>query len=247
MGAGGPPHHYLQRIREFYPLSLHGVALSIGGSSPLDKAHLARLKALLDRYDCGLFSEHLAWSTHEDAYLDDLLPLPYTKETLDLVCSHIDQTQATLGRRMLLENPSTYVQFAESTWSETDFIAEIASRTGCGLLLDVNNVFVSCTNHNMDANAYIDAFPTRHVGEIHLAGHDTRQDEQGTSLLIDAHGSAVIDPVWSLYEYTLEHTGPVPTLIERDANLPPLGELLGEARRATGLLQRAQRALVAAE
>jgi uncharacterized protein (UPF0276 family) len=238
MGAGGPPHHYLQAIRERYPLSLHGVALSIGGASPLDREHLARLKALLDRYDCGLFSEHLAWSTHEDAYLDDLLPLPYTEKTLAHICSHIDQTQEALGRRMLLENPSTYLQFAESTMDELSFIAEIARRTGCGLLLDVNNVFVSCTNHNMNANAYIDAFPVQHVGEIHMAGHDERSDDAGSPLLIDAHGSAVIDPVWSLYERTLARLGPVPTLIERDANIPPLHELVAEAGRASRILQK---------
>lgn len=245
MGAGGPPHHYLSRIREFYPVSLHGVALSIGGTAPLDKGHLARLKQLLDRYDCGLFSEHLAWSTHADQYLDDLLPLPYTQATLTHVCAHVSETQDTLGRQMLLENPSTYVQFAESSWAETDFIAEIAKRTGCGLLLDVNNVFVSCANHNMNAEAYIDAFPTQHVGEIHLAGHEQREDEHGTALLIDAHGSPVIDPVWSLYEYTLAQTGPVPTLIERDANVPPLAELLGEAHRAAALLKRMKSAIAA--
>lgn len=238
MGAGGPPHHYLARIREFYPISLHGVALSIGGASPLDKEHLHRLKALLDRYDCGLFSEHLAWSTHDGAYLNDLLPLPYTQATLDHICTHINQTQDALGRRMLLENPSTYVRFEESTFTETDFISEIAKRTGCGLLLDVNNVFVSCTNHKMDAKSYIDAFPTQHVGEIHLAGHDERQDDAGDPLLIDAHGSPVIDPVWALYEYALTQTGPVPTLIERDANVPPLRELWQEAQRANTYLSR---------
>ncbi len=245
MGAGGPPHHYLTKIRESYPLSLHGVALSIGGAKPLNKDHLARLKALLDRYECGLFSEHLAWSTHEDAYLDDLLPLPYTAATLAHICAHVNETQDTLGRRMLLENPSTYLQFAESTMSELDFISEIARRTGCGLLLDVNNVFVSCKNHNMDAGAYIDAFPVQHVGEIHLAGHDEREDDAGAPLLIDAHGSPVIDLVWALYEYTLARTGPTPTLIERDANLPPLRELLDEANRANACLARQGRRLAA--
>jgi len=239
MGAGGPPHHYLGRIRELYPVSLHGVALSIGGSSPLDTGHLERLKALLDRYECGLFSEHLAWSTHDGAYLDDLLPLPYTEETLAHVCAHVSETQDTLGRRMLLENPSTYVQFEQSTMSEIDFISEIATRTGCGLLLDVNNVFVSCKNHHMDPAAYIDAFPVRHVGEIHLAGHDERLNDAGAPLLIDAHGSPVIDPVWALYEHTLTRTGPVPTLIERDANVPPLKDLLEETRRANSHLRRA--------
>lgn len=238
MGAGGPPHHYLAKIREHYPISLHGVALSIGGSQTLNKDHLARLKTLLDRYDCGLFSEHLAWSTHEDAYLDDLLPLPYTEETLNHVCDHIDETQEHLGRRMLLENPSTYVQFRESTMSELDFITAVATRTGCGLLLDVNNVFVSCINHDMNPQAYINAFPAEHVGEIHLAGHDEREDEAGKPLLIDGHGSPVVDPVWALYELTLKRTGPVPTLIERDANVPPLAELFAEAARANACLMR---------
>lgn len=241
MGAGGPPHHYLAKIREHYPLSLHGVALSIGGSQPLNKDHLSRLKSLFDRYDCGLFSEHLAWSTHEDAYLDDLLPLPYTQETLAHVCDHVNETQDMLGRRMLLENPSTYVEFRESTMSELEFITAVATRTGCGLLLDVNNVFVSCTNHDMDPVAYIDAFPAEHVGEIHLAGHDEREDDAGKPLLIDGHGSPVVDPVWALYELTLKRTGPVPTLIERDANVPPLSELLAEAKRANCCLLQEER------
>ena len=238
MGAGGPPHHYLGRIRDDYPLSLHGVALSIGGSAPLDKDHLARLKALNKRYEPGLFSEHLAWSTHEDAYLADLLPLPYTEETLRIVCDHIDETQEVVGRRMLLENPSTYVAFEESTMGELAFLREIATRTGCGLLLDVNNVFVSATNHKYDPVAYIDEFPVEHVGEIHLAGHDERLDDTGAPLLIDAHGSPVVDPVWTLYEHTIRRTGPVPTLIERDANVPPLAELLAEAGRANEILER---------
>jgi uncharacterized protein (UPF0276 family) len=237
MGAGGPPHHYLEAVRKDYPLSLHGVALSIGGECPLNRDHLARLKVLLERYDCGLFSEHLAWSTHEDAYLDDLLPVPYTGKTLQRVCGHVNETQDFLGRKMLLENPSTYVQFEESTMSEIDFISQIARRTGCGLLLDVNNVFVTCKNHNMDPNAYIDAFPVEHVGEIHLAGHDERRDDTGAPLLIDAHGSPVVNRVWKLYERAVSRVGPVPTLIERDANVPPLADLLAEAARADRALE----------
>ncbi len=236
MGAGGKPHHYLEAVRKDYPISLHGVALSIGGECPLNRDHLARLKVLLERYDCGLFSEHLAWSTHEDAYLDDLLPVPYTSKTLQRVCEHVNETQDFLGRKMLLENPSTYVQFEESTMSEIDFISQIATRTGCGLLLDVNNVFVTCKNHNMDPNAYIDAFPVEHVGEIHLAGHDERRDDAGGPLLIDAHGSPVVNRVWKLYERAISRVGPVPTLIERDANVPPLADLLAEATRADRVL-----------
>jgi uncharacterized protein (UPF0276 family) len=232
MGGGGPPHHYLEAIRKDYPISLHGVALSIGGEQSLNRDHLGRLRDLLNRYDCGLFSEHLAWSTHEDVYLDDLLPLPYTEETLQHVCDHVNETQTFLGRRMLLENPSTYIQFEGSTLSEIDFISQISERTGCGLLLDVNNVFVTCKNHNVDANAYVDAFPLEHVGEIHLAGHDVRRDDMGAPLLIDAHGSPVVNCVWKLYERVISRVGPVPTLIERDANVPPLADLLAEASRA---------------
>jgi uncharacterized protein (UPF0276 family) len=246
MGAGGPPHHYLGRIRRDYPISLHGVALSIGGAAALDREHLRRLKNLIVRYEPGLFSEHLAWSTHEGAYLSDLLPLPYTEATLRHVCGHIDGVQETLGRRMLIENPSTYIRFEESTMSEVEFLREIAARTGCGLLLDVNNVFVSAGNHSYDAFAYIDAFPVGAVGEIHLAGHDERLDDAGAPLLIDAHGSPIIDPVWALYAYTVERTGPVPTLIERDANVPPLDELVAEATRADAILAPRSR-LAAAE
>ncbi len=236
MGDGGPPHRYLERIRRDYPISLHGVALSLGSSGPLDKAHLFRLKALIDRYEPGLFSEHLAWSTHEGVYLDDLLPVPYTEETLARVCGHIDETQETLGRRMLLENPSTYLTFEESTLSETDFLSEIARRTGCGLLLDVNNVFVSARNHDTDPRAYLDAFPVANVGELHLAGHDERLDDAGAPLLIDAHGSPIADPVWALFEHAVRLAGPLPTLIERDANVPPLPDLLAEASRADRVL-----------
>ncbi len=232
MGAGGPPHRWLSAIREHYPLSLHGVGLSIGGKRPLDIAHLARLKDLDRRYEPGLFSEHLAWSTHDTGYLSDLLPLPYTDETLARVCSHIEETQDFMGRQMLLENPSSYLRFTESTYSEADFIAEIVRHTGCGLLLDVNNVFVSARNLGTDPLAYIDAYPLKHVQEIHLAGHDRVAESDGGEVLIDAHGSHVVDDVWSLYAGVIARTGPVPTLIERDANLPPLGELVTEARRA---------------
>ena len=176
MGAGGPPHRYLTAIREDYEISLHGVGLSIGGPRALDREHLARLKALSQRYRPFLFSEHLAWSTHDTGYMSDLLPLPYTKETLQRVADHIDETQEFMGRPMLLENPSSYLSFEESTFSEAEFIAEIARRTGCGLLLDVNNVFVSAKNLGTDALAYIDAYPLARVQEIHLAGHDAVRD-----------------------------------------------------------------------
>jgi uncharacterized protein len=232
MGGGGAPHRRLDAIRERYPLSLHGVGLSIGSPGPLDRDHLQRLAAVAKRFEPTLVSEHLAWSTHEGAFLNDLLPLPYTDETLARVSEHIDEVQNALGRTMLLENPSTYVLFAESTWAETDFLREIARRTGCGLLLDVNNVFVSAVNHGFDPELYIADFPLAAVGEIHLAGCADDSDDAGLPLLIDAHNSPVRDPVWALYATTIRRLGPTPTLIEWDNDVPAWSTLLGEARRA---------------
>lgn len=242
MGEGGPPHRYLTAIRQDYPLSLHGVGLSIGGNRPLDKSHLQRLRALIERYQPGLFSEHLAWSTHDTGYLSDLLPLPYTASTLTQVCAHIDETQSALGRQMLLENPSIYLSFDESSYSEADFIAETVRRTGCGLLLDVNNVFISAANLKTSVLAYIDAYPLAHVQEIHLAGHDVTTDTEGETLLLDTHGADVADPVWELYAEVIARTGPLPTLIERDNNVPALEDLVAEARRADLALRRLQEA-----
>ncbi|MFO1121828.1 MAG: DUF692 domain-containing protein [Hyphomicrobiales bacterium] len=236
MGAGGPPHRYLAAIRDAYPLSLHGVGLSIGGPGPLDSAHLARLRALIERYEPGLFSEHLAWSTHDSGYLADLLPLPYTAKTLQSVCDHIDETQLALGRQMLLENPSSYLRFSDSTMEEPEFIAEIARRTGCGLLLDINNVFISAKNLGLAARDYLDAYPLALVQEIHLAGHDTVTDAGGT-VLIDTHGAAVDADVWQLYALAVERTGPRPTLIERDSNVPPLAELVAESQQAETIMR----------
>lgn len=235
MGAGGPPHAYLTAIRERYPLSLHGVGLSIGGAGLLDADHLARLRALADRYEPALFSEHLAWSSHDTVYLNDLLPLPYTQETLERVCDHIDEVQDALKRPMLLENPSTYVAYAETTMREVDFLREVVRRTGCGLLLDVNNVFVQAANHGFGAGSYLDDFPMEHVGEIHLGGHAEDADDDG-SLLIDDHGREVADPVWALYARVLEDTGPVPTLIEWDNDVPAWPVLMAEAKRADDLI-----------
>ena len=243
MGAGGPPHRYLTRVRENYPLSLHGVGLSIGGSQPLDKDHLKRLVGLNSRYQPGLFSEHLAWSTHETAYYDDLLPVPYTDETLSLVVDHIDEVQTSLRRQMLQENPSTYLAFAESTWSETDFIAEVARRSGCGLLLDVNNVQVASTNQNWNPIAYVDAFPLRHVQEIHLGGHTPEIDDKGRPLLIDTHDRPVHTDVWGLYAYAIGKLGPMPTLIEWDSKLPEWPELVAEAARAEVVMAAINRPL----
>lgn len=236
MGAGGPPHRYLAAISERYPLSLHGVGLSIGADRPLDKAHLARLRRLVDRYRPASFSEHLAWSTHDTGFLNDLLPIPYTPETLARVAAHVDQTQQALGRKMLLENPSTYVLFAESTIDEIDFLEAVATRTGCGLLLDVNNVMVSAVNHRLDPFAYIDRFPVERVGEIHLAGYDETTDDAGDRLLIDAHGTPVRTDVVELYCHTLSRTGPVATLIEWDNDVPDFPTLKAEADRAEAFI-----------
>ena len=238
MGDGGRPLAQMRHLRETFPISAHGVGLSIGGEGRLDPDHLARLKHLNDWLQPASFSEHLAWSTHGAEFLNDLLPLPYTDATLNRVADHIDELQSTIGRKMLLENPSSYLAFAESTMSETDFLREIAKRTGCGLLLDVNNVFVSATNLDTDPIAYIDDFPLDHVGEIHLGGHDEDEDDHGAPLLIDSHGREVADPVWTLYDYTLQKSGARPTLIEWDNDVPDWQTLEAEAQRADTILQR---------
>ncbi|MGC4026648.1 MAG: DUF692 domain-containing protein [Mesorhizobium sp.] len=245
MGAGGPPHRYLETISELYPISLHGVGLSIGAEGPLDKAHLARLKHLNERYRPASFSEHLAWSTHDSAFLSDLLPLPYTLATLQRVSQHVDEVQQALGRKMLLENPSTYVLFEESTIDEIDFLEAVAARTGCGLLLDVNNVMVSAVNHRLDPYAYIERFPLHRVGEIHLAGYDEAYDDAGERLLIDAHGSVVLDDVLKLYRHTIARGGPQPTLVEWDNNIPDWQTLFSEALKADGVLALASARKVA--
>lgn len=236
MGDGGRPLAQLAALREDFAISVHGVGLSIGGQTPLDVDHLARLKRLNDRVEPADFSEHLAWSTHGAEFLNDLLPLPYTQDTLNLVCDHIDQVQEVLGRRMLLENPSSYLAFAESTLSETEFLRMVTQRTGCGLLLDVNNVFVSATNLNTDPVSYINDFPLDVIGEMHLGGHDEDEDEHGAPLLIDSHGAAVADPVWALLRHTLSLTGPMPLLIEWDNDVPEWPVLRAEAMRAAEAL-----------
>ncbi|MFV1877305.1 DUF692 domain-containing protein [Nioella sp.] len=241
MGDGGRPLAQLRALADRFPISVHGVGLSIGGEGPLDPDHLARLKQLCGWLNPASFSEHLAWSTHGDHYLNDLLPLAYTEATLARVSNHIDEVQEVLGRPMLLENPSTYLAFAESTMDEVTFLSEIAKRTGCGLLLDVNNVFVSATNQTWDPIAYIDAFPLAQVGEIHLGGHDEDEDEHGQPLLIDSHGREVVDPVWALYAHTIARGGAKPTLIEWDNNVPDFPVLEAEAARADAILQPASR------
>jgi uncharacterized protein (UPF0276 family) len=239
MGAGGPPHRALEAIRRDYPVSLHGVCMSIGAPQPLDQAHLQRFRALAERYEPALVSEHLAWSTHQSVYFNDLLPLPYNEGTLATVCAHVDEAQETIGRPLMIENPSTYVLFRESTMSETDFLRALVRRTGCGLLLDVNNVFVSATNHGFSAAQYLADFPLAAVGEIHLAGHVEQTDDEGYPLLIDSHDRPVADAVWALFEAVVARARPIPTLIEWDSEIPEWPRLEAEAAAAQVILDRA--------
>ncbi len=237
MGDGGRPLAQLRHLAERFPISLHGVGLSIGGEEPLHADHLARLRHLCDWLHPASFSEHLAWSTHDGAYLNDLLPLPYTPATLTRVCAHVDQVQDNLGRRMLLENPSTYLAFAESQMAEVHFLAEVARRTGCGLLLDVNNVHVSAANQGSSAVDYLAAFPLQLVGEIHLGGHETDVGDHGAALLIDSHSTAVADPVWALYRDVIVRGGARPTLIEWDNDVPDWDVLRAEASLAARIME----------
>jgi uncharacterized protein len=222
-------------------LFLHGVGMSLGGEASLNKDHLKRFKQVANRYEPMVVSEHLAWSSHDTTYYNDLLPVPYTKPVLERVISHILQFQDELGRKMLLENPSTYVAFEHCDMSETDFLKDIVKHTGCGLLLDVNNVYVSATNHNYSPEQYLADFPLAHVREIHLAGHATEEDEKGAPLLIDAHDREVADAVWSIYENVIAKIGPVPTLIEWDNDVPSWSTLKVEAAKADAILARHSR------
>lgn len=239
-GAGGPPHRRLTAMRERFPLSIHGVGLSIGGAGRLDRDHLARLAALVARYEPQAVSEHLAWSSHAGFGFPDLLPLPLTEETLARVVDHVDETQTALARTILLENPSTYFRFAESTIPEVEFLAEVARATGCGLLLDVANVDVSATNHGFDPRGWLAAFPVERIGEIHLAGRFETVDDAGLPFFVDAHDSPVADPVWVLYAETIARMGPLPTLIERDDAIPAWAVLAEEAARAQAILDTAK-------
>jgi uncharacterized protein (UPF0276 family) len=229
--GGGPAVRALFELRQDYPVSLHAVGLSVGSADGLDRRHLARIKGLVDRIEPALVSEHLAWSQAGGAYLNHLLPLPYTEESLAAVCRNVEEVQTILGRRVLIENPSGYLRFAASTIPEAEFLAELARRTGCGLLCDVNNIYVTARNLGLDPVAYLAALPPAAVGEIHLAGHAIN-DADGRTLLIDDHGSPVAPPVWALYERALRRFGPVPTLIEWDTDIPRLEVLVAEARRA---------------
>jgi len=234
MMAGGPRLAWLDAVRERHPLSLHGVSLSLAADAPPDPAQLDRLARLAARVEPALVSEHLAWSAWGGRYYPDLLPFPRTHGALARIAANVARTQDALGRRIAVENPSHYLRIDGHDWSETDFLAELARRTGCGLLLDVNNVHVSACNLGYDAAAYLDAFPAGAIMEIHLAGHS--RDGADSMLLVDSHDAPVAPAVWTLYERLIERTGPLPTLIERDDGIPPFAELLGEARQAGNIL-----------
>ncbi|KVG40697.1 hypothetical protein WL29_05300 [Burkholderia ubonensis] len=234
---GGVAPQYLDAIRRDYPLSLHGVGLSLGSADGLDATHLARVRAAVRRFEPALVSEHLSWSAVGGTYLADLLPLPMTDEALAVVCRHVDQVQAALGRRILIENPSTYLRYVQSTIPEWEFLSEMVRRTGCGLLCDVNNIYVSACNHGWDPQTYLAALPAAAIAEIHLAGHSVRQLENGRTLRIDDHGSRVAAEVWSLYHDALRRFGAAPTLIEWDTDVPPLETLLQDAARADSMLE----------
>ncbi|MEG9861218.1 MAG: DUF692 domain-containing protein [Parvularculales bacterium] len=239
MGAGGPSHYYLSEIRNHYPLSLHGVGLSLGSAGSLNTNHLMRLAKLIERYDPGLISEHLAWCEQNGRFFNDLLPTPLNAGSLDVMVSHVMQTQETLGRQILVENPSTYLQPAPEDYDEPGFLKELAQRTGCGLLLDINNVFVSASNHKFSAHAYLDDVPPHLVQEVHLAGHTVQNTKSGI-VRIDDHGSRVCDAVWDLFHYFMERrSAPVPVLIEWDTDVPTLDLLLEEAARADATMEHA--------
>lgn len=238
MVAGGRFHQELSAIRARYALSVHGVGLSIGGAAPLDDLHLQRLKGLIDRYEPEVYSEHLAWSSHAGCFYNDLLPLAYTFPSLERVCNHIDHVQTVIGRTMMLENPSSYLQWEANDMDECAFMCEVLKRTGCGLLLDVTNLYITCTNHGRDPRADLQALPLNRVGEIHLAGFAEDVDGASDRLLIDHHGSAIDTEVWALYDMALQCIGhPVATLIERDNNVPSWSTLLFEVQQAQNRLQ----------
>lgn len=241
LGAGGPMLRALERVRSHYPVTIHGVGLSLGGTAPLDETHLARVATLVERVAPRVFSEHLAWSAHGGICYNDLLPMCYDRTQLARTCANIDRIQTRLGRQILLENPATYLQHRDATLDEADFITEVVRRSGCGLLLDLTNALISCVNHGQAASAasagsavsaYLARLPLAAVGEIHLAGFARDRDRHGEPVLIDDHGSAVDTPVWALYRSLLPQLADVPTLIERDNAVPPLALLLAEAQEA---------------
>jgi uncharacterized protein (UPF0276 family) len=234
--GGGPAVRALEALRGDYPVSFHAVGLSVGSADGVDRRHLGRIRSLADRIEPALVSEHLAWSRVEGAYLNHLLPLPYTEASLAAVCRNLDEVQSALGRRVLVENPSAYLRFTTSSIPEPEFLAELVRRTGCGLLCDVNNVHVTAQNLGLDPVAYLDALPAAAVGEIHVAGHSVN-DADGRPVLIDDHGSPVSPPVWRLYEHALRRFGRLPTLVEWDTDIPPLEVLVAEAGRADARLR----------
>ena len=242
-GAGGIPLNLIDRLREHYPVSVHGVGLSIGSTDPLDLEHLRRLSQLISRVEPGLISEHLSWGSVTGIHLNDLLPLPYTEEAVSHVSARIDEIQDSLKRRLLIENVSSYLQFSHSVMPEWEFLVEVAKRSGCGILLDVNNVYVSARNHEFNPHTYLDAIPAHAVKEIHLAGFAVNEYAEG-KILIDHHGARVSDAVWALYRKALTRFGGVPTLIEWDTDIPSLDVLLAEARTAEGYMNE-HRALAA--
>jgi hypothetical protein len=243
-GAGGAPLHYLERIREQYPLSLHGVGLSLGSADTLNLAHLEKLRALVARIEPVLVSEHLCWSSIGGRYLNDLVPLPYTDEALRHVCARIRQAQDFLDRQLLIENVSSYLEYHDSTIPEWDFLAAVAQETGCGILLDINNIYVSAVNHGFDAGGYLRAIPAAAVQEMHLAGFSVNRYEDG-EILIDSHSARVAAPVWALYRQAVQRLGPVPTLIEWDTDIPPLAVLLEEMHSADAILTEQRHVCVA--
>ena len=235
MVDGGPRLAWLQAVAERHPISLHGVALSLAADAPPDEGHLRRLRSLVDLTGPALVSEHLAWSAWRGAYHPDLLPFPRTRVALDRIAANIERTQDVLGRTIAVENPTHYLVIEGHEYEEIDFLGELARRTGCGLLLDVNNVFLSASNLGFSAEAYLDAFPADLVREIHLAGHEA-DPRLGAALLIDSHNTPVSDPVWALFARLIGRIGPRPTLIERDDDLPPFAELMAERDRADAVL-----------
>ena len=241
-GGGGTPLRILESLRADYPVSLHGVGMSLGSVDPLDELHLARMKALIMRIEPGLVSEHLSWGSYGGCFHNDLLPLPYTEEALDHFVGRLTRVQEFLGRRLLIENPSSYLEFAHSTLPEWEFLAEVTRRSGAGILLDLNNLYVSCCNHGWDTHEYLRGLAGGPIEELHLAGHSHRAMENG-DLLIDTHDGPVCREVWALYVEALAAFGPKPTLIEWDARLPPLAELLVEARTADRHLEARSHAL----
>ncbi len=234
--CGGIHKHFLDQIAEHYSLSMHAVGLSLGADQPVDKDHLNAFKTLINRYNPFIISDHISWSASGNAHLNDLLPLPYTQETLKRVCANIDQVQNELGRRMLVENPSTYIAFKDNDMSEAEFMNAVCMQTQCGMILDVNNIYVQSHNHGIDPYAYIETIDHAHIGEIHLAGHIEKPVNDTHTILIDTHNQTICDPVWALYDYVIQKTGGAPTLIEWDQDFPPLKTLLSEAKKARHII-----------